>query len=144
LRALEVLETTGESISAYQLNTTPALRADEWRGLSLTPDREELYATINARFDVMLEAGALEEVRAFAARNLDPTLPAVKAHGAPALSAYLRKEITLAEAAEIGKRDTRRYAKRQFTWIGGQMPAWPRVAAETLPERIDAALNLMA
>ena len=94
--------------------------------------------------ELMLEAGALEEVRAFAARNLDPTLPAVKAHGAPALSAYLRNEITLADAAEISKRDTRRYAKRQFTWIGGQMADWPRVAAETLPERIDAALNLMA
>ena len=144
LRALEVLETTGESISTLQVNTKPALAANEWRGLALTPDREKLYATINARFDVMLEAGALDEVRAFAARNLDPTLPAVKAHGAPALSAYLRNEITLAEAAEIGKRDTRRYAKRQFTWIGGQMPDWPRVATETLPERIDAALDLLA
>ena len=144
LRALEVLETTGESISTLQVNTKPALAANEWRGLALTPDREKLYATINARFDVMLEAGALDEVRAFAARNLDPTLPAVKAHGAPALSAYLRNEITLADAAEIGKRDTRRYAKRQFTWIGGQMPDWPRVATEALPERIDAALDLLA
>lgn len=143
LRALEVLETTGESISAFQVNTKPALAADDWRGLALTPDREKLYASINARFDVMLEAGALDEVRAFATRHLDPTLPAVKAHGAPALSAYLRNEISLADAAEIGKRDTRRYAKRQFTWIGGQMPAWPRVAVEALPERIDAALDLL-
>jgi len=144
LRALEVLETTGESISTFQVNTTPALAADDWRGLALTPDREKLYATINARFELMLEAGALDEVRTFAARNLDAALPAVKAHGAPALSAYLRNEMTLANAAEIGMRDTRRYAKRQFTWIGGQMPDWPRVAAETLPERIDAALHLLA
>ncbi len=144
LRALEVLEATGESISVLQLNTTPALAANEWRGLALMPDREKLYASINARFETMLAAGALDEVRAFAARNLDAAFPAVKAHGAPALSAYLRDEMTLAEAAEIGKRDTRRYAKRQFTWIGGQMPAWPRVAVETLPERISAALSVLA
>jgi tRNA dimethylallyltransferase len=88
----------------------------------------------------MLEAGALDEVRAFAARNLDPVLPAMKAHGAPALSAHLRGEISLSDAAEIGKRDTRRYAKRQFTWIGGQMPDWPRVAETALAARVEAAL----
>lgn len=144
LRALEVLETTGESISTLQTNTKPALAADDWRGLVLTPDREKLYATINARFDAMLAAGAIEEVQAFAARQLDPPLPAAKAHGAPALRAYLAGALTLEEAAEIGKRDTRRYAKRQFTWIGGQMPAWPRVAAEALDQRVAAALDLLA
>jgi len=144
LRALEVLETTGESIFNLHADTKPALAADEWRGLALTPDREKLYATINARFDAMLTAGALDEVRAFAARQLDPALPAMKAHGAPALSAYLRDEITLQDAAEIGKRDTRRYAKRQFTWIGGQMPDWPRVATEDLSERLAAALAILA
>lgn len=144
LRALEVLETTGESISALQANTRPALAADEWRGVALTPDREKLYATINARFDAMLAAGALDEVRVFAARNLDASLPAVKAHGAPALSAYLRGQISCEDAAEIGKRDTRRYAKRQFTWIAGQMPDWPRIATESLPERVEAALALLA
>jgi tRNA dimethylallyltransferase len=142
LRALEVLETTGESITALQANTKPALAAGEWRGLALTPDREALYASINARFDIMLEQGALDEVRAFAARRLDPALPAVKAHGNPALAAHLRGEMSLADAAEIGKRDTRRYAKRQFTWIAGQMPAWPRVVESDLASRIAAALAL--
>lgn len=142
LRALEVLETTGESIAAFQANTKAALAADEWRGLTLTPDREALYAAINARFGVMLEQGALEEVRAFAARNLNPALPAVKAHGNPALAAHLRGEMSLADAAEIGKRDTRRYAKRQFTWIANQMPTWPRVAAADLDSRVAAALAL--
>jgi tRNA dimethylallyltransferase len=144
LRALEVLETTGESISTLQTNTKPALAADEWRGLVLTPDRDKLYATINARFDVMLAAGAIDEVRAFTARKLDPALPAMKAHGAPALRAYLRGEITLDAAAEIGKRDTRHYAKRQFTWIGGQMPDWPRVPTEILDGRVATALDLLA
>ena len=74
----------------------PRSQRDEWRGLALTPDREALYAAINARFDEMLAPGALDEVRAFAARELDPALPAMKAHGAPALMAHLRGEITLA------------------------------------------------
>ncbi|MEQ1818701.1 MAG: tRNA (adenosine(37)-N6)-dimethylallyltransferase MiaA [Terricaulis sp.] len=143
IRALEVIETTGESITSFQSNTKPALAANEWRGLALTPDREALYASINARFAKMLEQGALDEVRAFAARNLDQTLPAVKAHGAPALSAYLRGEISLQAAAEIGQRDTRRYAKRQFTWIANQMPDWSRIAAPELPRRVEMALDVL-
>lgn len=141
IRALEVIETTGESITSFQSNTKPALALNEWRSLALTPDREALYASINRRFDKMLEQGALEEVRAFAARDLDPTLPAVKAHGAPALSAYLRGEISLQSATEIGQRDTRRYAKRQFTWIANQMPDWPRTSATDLSEREKLALD---
>jgi tRNA dimethylallyltransferase len=142
IRAIEVFDASGESITALQANTKPALAPDEWRGLALTPDREALYAAINARFDKMLEQGALEEVRAFAARNLDPTLPATKAHGAPALSAHLRGEISLQAATEIGQRDTRRYAKRQFTWLANQMPDWPRVTAPDIETRIAAALAL--
>jgi tRNA dimethylallyltransferase len=91
----------------------------------------------------MLSEGALDEERAFAARKLDPALPAMKAHGAPALMAHLRGELTLAEAAEIGKRDTRRYAKRQFTWIANQMPEWPRVTAPEIDARIEAALAVL-
>jgi tRNA dimethylallyltransferase len=66
----------------------------------------------------------------------------MKAHGAPALMAHLRGEMTLDEAAEIGKRDTRRYAKRQFTWIANQMPEWPRIAEEDRSARLSAALAL--
>jgi tRNA dimethylallyltransferase len=131
LRALEVFETTGASISAFQADTKPALAPDEWAGLALVREpRDALYASIDARFDAMLKAGALDEVQAMAARKLDPNLPAMKAHGAPALMAHLRGEIGLEAAAEIGKRDTRRYAKRQHTWIRGQMSDW-RTAAET-------------
>ncbi len=143
IRALEVIETTGESITSFQANTKPALYPGEWRGLALTPDRETLYAAINTRFEKMLEQGALDEVRAFVARNLDPTLPAVKAHGNPALAAYLRGELTLAAATEIGQRDTRRYAKRQFTWIANQMPDWPRVRDAGLDARVAAAEALL-
>lgn len=144
IRALEVIETTGESITAFQANTKPALAPDEWRGVALTPEREALYVNINGRFETMLEQGALDEVRAFAARDLDPTLPAVKAHGAPALSAHLRGELTLAQATEIGQRDTRRYAKRQFTWIANQMPDWPRMSETDLSQRVELTLGLLS
>ncbi len=140
LRALEVWETTGASIATLQANTNPALAREQWAGLALTPDRAALYAAIDARFEAMIAAGALDEVRAFAARELDSALPAMKAHGAPALSAHLRGELNLARATEIAKRDTRHYAKRQFTWIAGQMRDWRCVAAPDLGARLDDAL----
>ena len=85
---------------------------------------------IDARFDAMLAAGALDEVRALAARKLDPLLPAMKAHGVPWLIRHLAGEITLAEAAEGAKNDTRRYTKRQFTWARHQLPDWTWMAPD--------------
>jgi tRNA dimethylallyltransferase len=141
LRALEVLSVSGESILAWRArHDPPVLPAGSWRGLALAPPRAALYAAINARFDAMLAAGALDEARTLAARGLDPQLPCMKAHGAPALMAHLRGEISLARAAEIAAQDTRNYAKRQFTWLRGQAPDWPRVEAVGLSDRIAAAL----
>ena len=80
--------------------------------------------------------GALAEARALVARVLDPELPAMKAHGMPWLAAFVRGEISAEEAAENAKRDTRRYAKRQFTWIGRQFPFWPRIPSPELPDRM--------
>jgi tRNA dimethylallyltransferase len=65
-----------------------------------------------------------------AARNLDPLLPAMKAHGVPALIRHLRGELTLEEAATIGRADTRHYAKRQFTWFRHQLPEFEWVPPE--------------
>ena len=78
----------------------------------------------------MLAAGARDEVAALAARRLDPLLPAMKAHGVPALIRHLRGEITLDEAAAIGRADTRHYAKRQFTWFRHQLPEFEWVRPE--------------
>ena len=63
-------------------------------------------------------------------------LPAMKAHGMPWLTAFIRGEIDSATAAENAKRDTRRYAKRQFTWIGRQFPFWPRIPSTEIATRI--------
>ncbi len=143
LRALEVWQTGGVSITALQAKALPALRRGEWVGAALTPNRAGLYQSINQRFAKMLEQGAVEEVRGFAARELDPALPAMKAHGAPALMAHLRGELSLEEAAEIASRDTRRYAKRQFTWIANQMKDWIRIEPPELSARTAAVLDLL-
>ncbi|MGE0594913.1 MAG: tRNA (adenosine(37)-N6)-dimethylallyltransferase MiaA [Hyphomonadaceae bacterium] len=145
VRALEIVLGAGAPIGAFQADTKPALAPEEWAGLALVREpRDALYAAIDARFDAMLAAGALDEVRALAARNLDPALPAMKAHGAPALMAYLNGALSLVEAAEIGKRDTRRYAKRQHTWIRGQMGDWLMTGETERAKLIETAERLMA
>src|SRR6266568_2975107 len=122
-RALEVVEATGRSLTDWHREgLPPLLPSGEFNALFLAPDRDRLYASIDARFDAMLKAGAMEEVAALAARHLDPLLPAMKAHGVPALIEHLRGGITLAEAAAVGRVNTRHYAKRQFTWFRHQLP----------------------
>jgi tRNA dimethylallyltransferase len=130
-RALEVVEATGRSLTSWHRDgLPPLLPPGQFSALFLEPDRDELYARIDARFAAMLESGALEEVAELATRKLDPLLPAMKAHGVPALMAHLRGEITLAEAATIGRADTRHYAKRQFTWFRHQLPEFEWVKPE--------------
>jgi tRNA dimethylallyltransferase len=140
-RALEVVEATGRSLTDWHRDgLPPLLPRGAFSALFLAPDRDALYARIDARFEAMLEAGALAEVAKLAARGLDPLLPAMKAHGVPALIRHLNGEITLEEAAEIGRADTRHYAKRQFTWFRHQLPEFewltPEAARAWLPDVI--------
>jgi tRNA dimethylallyltransferase len=122
LRALEVLEATGKSLSAFQgARMPPLLDIAGARAIFLNPERDELKRRINTRFDAMLEAGALAEAEAVRRRNLDPALPLMRAHGLRHLIAHLRGEISLSEAAELAKRDTRTYARRQFTFARHQL-----------------------
>jgi tRNA dimethylallyltransferase len=130
-RALEVVEATGRSLTDWhRQGLPPLLPPGEFSALFIAPDRDQLYARIDARFDAMLERGALEEVAALASRNLDPLLPAMKAHGVPALIRHLKGEITREVAAEAGRADTRHYAKRQFTWFRHQLPEFEWVAPD--------------
>jgi tRNA dimethylallyltransferase len=85
----------------------------------------------------MLKAGALEEVAKLAARKLDPLLPAMKAHGVPALIRHVEGGLALEEAAAIGRADTRHYAKRQFTWFRHQLPEFEWVVPEAAREWLD-------
>jgi tRNA dimethylallyltransferase len=130
-RALEVFEATGRALPDWHREGLPPLLSPgEFSALFLAPAREALYARIDARFDAMLASGALEEVAALAARGLDPLLPAMKAHGVPVLIRHLRGEVTLAEAADYGRTETRQYAKRQFTWFRHQLPEFEWLAPE--------------
>ncbi len=130
-RALEVIEATGRSLLDWHRDgLPPLLPADQTMAVFLAPEREALYAGIDSRFAAMVEAGALEEVAALASRKLDPLLPAMKAHGVPALMRHLSGDLTLAEAIEIGRADTRHYAKRQFTWFKHQLPEFVWVPPE--------------
>jgi len=93
----------------------------------LEADRAWLNARIDARFDAMMEKGALEEARALAPR-WDPARLAARAIGAPELIAHLRGELTLEEAVAAAKLQSRQYAKRQRTWFRSRMKGWQRIA----------------
>jgi tRNA dimethylallyltransferase len=132
-RALEVVLATGRSITDWHREgMPPVVDPRHAERFFLDVDREELGRRIDRRFDAMLAQGALEEVGKLAARDLNPTLPAMKAHGVPWLIQHLRGEIPLEEAAEGGRRDTRRYTKRQATWFRNQAPDWPWLTASQI------------
>ncbi|HKR89984.1 MAG TPA: tRNA (adenosine(37)-N6)-dimethylallyltransferase MiaA [Phenylobacterium sp.] len=145
VRAWEVFAATGEPLSDWQRTGEPPLPREAWAAVALEPPREILYARCDARLEIMVRQGALDEVAALMARKLDPTLPAMKAVGVREFAACLRGEVSLAEALDAAQRETRRYAKRQLTWMRGQMADWPRATAAEAAgqwEEARAALRL--
>jgi tRNA dimethylallyltransferase len=144
-RALEVVLATGRTIGDWHRDgLAPVLGPAHCLCVFLDVDRETLKARIDARFDAMIAAGALEEVRALDARGLDPSLPAMKAHGVPWLRRYLNGEISLAEAVEGGKRDTRRYTRRQATWFRNQLPGWWWVDTDEAERLVSSTMHINA
>lgn len=135
LRIVEVALGTDKSLSAWQAETRPVVPKPYWQGLVLLPDRDALYAKINARFDAMAQSGGYDEARALAARRLDPMLPVMKAIGLRELMSIQSGDVSEAEGLEAAKRETRRFAKRQYTWFRGQAPNWPK--AQTVAD-VDA------
>lgn len=129
MRVVAVARAAGRALSDIQQDTQPLIDPKRAIGVAVIPPREALYDRIEARFDRMITAGALEEARVLAAQSLDPSLPAMKAVGLPPLMAHLAGEINLERAIEVAKRDSRRYAKRQFTWFSNQHPGWARIDA---------------
>ena len=127
VRAHAVAVATGKSLTAWQTDTKPVLAEGTWKGLVLDPPRAALYDRCDARLGLMVEHGALDEVRAMEARGLDPSLPALKALGYRELAAHLRGETSLDEALDAARQETRRYAKRQMTWFRNQTPDWERI-----------------
>ena len=134
LRALEVLEATGRPLVSFQgARTSPLLPPGTFRAIVLEIDRTALRERIATRFHAMLRAGAIDEVRALAARELDPILPIMRAHGVPGLLAHLRGELSLEQATARGIRDTQQYMKRQVTFARHQLPDFAWVTADDAP-----------
>jgi tRNA dimethylallyltransferase len=123
IRAWEVADSTGMTLSEWQ--TRPAQRghAYSFRLIGVLPARETLYAQIDRRFESMLNDGALAEAAEFEKLALPPALPANKALGLRELRHHLQGDLTLEEAARIARQATRNYAKRQLTWFRHQLPA---------------------
>lgn len=127
VRAMTVVQATGVPLREWQRRAkargTAPPPAGRFLVLALAPPRAALNAALDARFAAMMDAGALDEVRALAALALDPTLPVLKAVGVAPLLAHLRGEVTLGEAVAQAQRATRQFAKRQETWLRGQLRA---------------------
>jgi tRNA dimethylallyltransferase len=118
VRALEVFELTGETISAHQgRHRFGELSGYHALTVGLEIERKKLYATIDERFDAMIAAGFVEEVRALMSAGYSPERPPLSTIGYKQVAAYLRGEMTFVDAIALAKRDSRRLAKRQLTWF---------------------------
>lgn len=122
---------TDKTLSDWRRETKPIIPENYWQGVLLMPERQQLYERINSRYEKMLEAGGLKEAEALKMLGLDPKLPAMKAIGVPPLIDYLSGKISYEDAVFRAKRDTRRFAKRQFTWFRGQAKHWDCVKNTT-------------
>ncbi len=114
IRALEVFERTGRPITATQHQQSPPFATTQ---IGLTMDRSALYSRIDRRVDEQLAAGLLDEVKALMDRGYERPLPAMQGLGYKEMIAYLDGVVTFEEATRQLKRNTRRFAKRQYTWF---------------------------
>ena len=143
LRGLEVALATGTPLSAWQKQAAPPFLS-KYHGIVLMPDRQWLYERCNARFEQMLAAGAVDEVKTLLALNIAATKPAMKAHGVPELAAYLHGTDTLEEATARAQQITRRYAKRQLTWYRNQMPHWAKFSEQDYNNNIHKIFSFIS
>ncbi len=136
-RALEVIRGTGKSLAWWQAQAPVATPPLDWNftTIAMVPPRDVLYDRCNRRFDQMLEEGALEEIALLNKRNLPTSLPCMRALGVPELIAFTKGEMTIEEAADKTRMFTRRYAKRQNTWIKNQIIS-KKVINEQYSEKI--------
>ena len=118
IRALEVYEVTGQTISAYHDQHRFGEQPFEVLKIGLNIPREVLYARINRRADAMIETGLLDEVQSLLQRGYDLRYKSMQSIGYRHMVDFIEKRLSWEEALETMKRDTRRYAKRQMTWFG--------------------------
>nr|WP_272211467.1 tRNA (adenosine(37)-N6)-dimethylallyltransferase MiaA [Marinicella sp. W31]MDC2877357.1 tRNA (adenosine(37)-N6)-dimethylallyltransferase MiaA [Marinicella sp. W31] len=137
VRALEVFEASGRSIAEFQAETPPPLiRPEDAEKTVILPERPMLHERINTRFAAMLEAGAVEEVRALLELDLPSEAPVMRAIGVREIAAMLAGEMGRETVIERASAATRQYAKRQMTWFRNQMgDDWQRLDPATLQRR---------
>ena len=139
IRAMGVAIATERPLSWWQQQRHKGALLGRAVTISMMPHRPTLYDRINQRFDNMLMHGAIDEVVRLMSRQLDPGLPLMKALGVAPIVAFLKGDISKDEAAYVAKRDSRRYAKRQMTWIRNNFNAQVIVEkkySESLYEKI--------
>lgn len=142
-RALEVFETTGETLTSWQHKPKVKPFEGVFARIVLEPDRQWVYDAVEQRFDAMVTSGALEEIEALAKRGLNPELPLMKALGVRELLSVQRGELGLDEAVPEIKMKTRRFAKRQMTWFRNKMIAWERVNAQEMETNINNSFAII-
>lgn len=131
-RALEVIRSTGHSLAHWQKQLSGGIADSvDLAPLILLPERQWLYKRCDLRFELMWQGGSIAEVEALLARNLPDDMPVMRAIGVPEIRMYCRGEASQSEAIAAGQQATRRYAKRQYTWLNNQNPGtWPRLTYE--------------
>lgn len=134
VRAISVKRATGRALSSYQDEPQAGILADaNIERFVMWPERDVLRERIAHRLDHMFDNGAVGEVQAVLAQNLDPMLPAMKAIGVPEIAAWLRGEMDEDEAIRLATTATHQYAKRQRTWFRNRMGDWPRLGLGGTP-----------
>ncbi len=136
-RALEVVRSSGRPLSAWQTERSGGIGSCvALSPLVLLPPRPWLYERCDRRFAQMLHRGAVAEVEKLLDRQIEPAMPVMRAIGVPEIAAFIAGELDRAGLIDRGSQATRNYAKRQYTWFRGQVPAqWTRV------DEIDFNLN---
>ncbi len=137
IRGLEVIDGTGKSLKHWQqTNSAPLLSLKEVHGFVVSWERAVLYERIDSRFEEMVAdetaGNGLDEVRALLELNFDESLPIMRALGVPELAGFLKNDMNLAEAVALAQQQTRRYAKRQLTWLRRNMISWNSLDAQDM------------
>lgn len=137
VRALEVFESTGRPLAEWQKEVAqPVLAPHAWIGCVIDRSRDDIYRRCEARVDAMMKEGAIGEVQHLRKMQLSPDLPAMRALGVPPLMSHLEGHQALEEAISEIKRDTRRYVKRQLTWLRRYMITWNWISAQQIESNI--------
>ena len=141
IRALEIYETSGVKKSEMIEKQEHKMIYDACL-IGLTDDRNVLYDRINKRVDTMYETGLVEEVKALFDQGIPAESQSIRAIGYKELYDYFKGFISLEESKELIKRNSRRYAKRQYTWFNNQMDVtWFKVDVQHFDKTVQEVLT---